>query len=189
MQRAARCAPGAVHLDEEEQVGDAVAPVLSVVALDLSWLGEDRLAHLADEPPRALIEADRRPLRIRRFGIEIEHALHAGDVIRIGLRNAPHVLAPRLQDVYGHAPAHGSRERLACSVSRTNSPANSLESNAPALRAGSNRPSPPAGLTRELAARPRTRLLAERRLGVAKHETALGPAFIRASLIEAGTSS
>ena len=81
--------------------------ILAVVALELAGHGRDRLAHLADELGRALVEADHRPLRIGRFGIEVEHILHAGDVFAVDLRNAPHVLAPGLEVVFGQAPAHG----------------------------------------------------------------------------------
>ena len=96
-----------VGVEEDEQIGRAVALVLAVVALDLPRLGRDRLAHLADELGRALIEADDRALRIGRFGIEVEYILHAGDVFGIHLWNAPHVLAPRFDLVFSQSPAHG----------------------------------------------------------------------------------
>src|SRR5262249_14461955 len=44
--------------------------------------------------------------RLGLLGIEVEHVLHAGDVIGIDLRNAPHVLAPRLEVIFGQTPAH-----------------------------------------------------------------------------------
>ena len=100
-------APGAVRIEEDEQVGGTVAPVFAVVALDLSGLGRDRSAHLADELDRALVEADHRPQRVRRLGIEIEHVLHAGDVIGVDLRDAPHLPAPGLEIVVDQASAHG----------------------------------------------------------------------------------
>ena len=56
---------------------------------------------------RALVEADRRTLRIGWFGVEVEYVLHAGDILAVHLRDAPHVLAPRLEVVLGQAPAHG----------------------------------------------------------------------------------
>src|SRR4029077_16557913 len=99
-------APGAVHVQEHEQVRGAVAPVLAVVALDLSRRGRDRLAHLADELDRALVEADHRSFRIGRFAVEIEYILHTGDGFRIDLRNATHVLAPRLEMVLGEPATH-----------------------------------------------------------------------------------
>ena len=110
-------APGAVRVEEHEQVGGAVAPVLAVVALDLPGLGRDRPAHLADELDRALVEADHRPLRVGRLGIEIEHVLHAGDVIGIDLRNAPHLPAPRLEIVLGQSV--GARSRATGSRARS----------------------------------------------------------------------
>ena len=100
-------APGSMHVEEDEQIGRSIALVLAVVALELSRLGRDRLPHLADELGRALVETDDRALRIGRFGVEIEHILHAGDVLAVDLRNAPHVLAPRLEVVFGQPPAHG----------------------------------------------------------------------------------
>jgi hypothetical protein len=71
-------APGPMHIEEDEQVGRPIALVFAVVALKLP-----------------------------RLGIEVEHILHAGDVLAVHLRNAPHVLAPGLEVVFGQAPAHG----------------------------------------------------------------------------------
>jgi sarcosine oxidase gamma subunit len=71
-----------------------IALILAVTALDLARLGRDRLADLADELSWALVETDHRALRIGLFGVEVEHVLHAGDVLAIDLRNAPHVFAP-----------------------------------------------------------------------------------------------
>ena len=88
------------------RVRGPVALVFAVVALKLTRLGRDRLAHLADELDRALVEADHRPLWVGRLGVEIEHVLHAGDVIGVDLGNAPHLLAPRLEIVLGQAVAH-----------------------------------------------------------------------------------
>jgi hypothetical protein len=90
-----------VCVEEDEEVDRSIAPILAVIALELPRLGRDRLTHLADELGRALIEADHRPLRIGRLAIEVEHILHARDVLAIDLGNAPHVLAPGLQVVLG----------------------------------------------------------------------------------------
>ena len=100
-------APGLMHVEEDEQIGRTVALILAIVALDLARLGRDRLADLADELGRALVETDDRVLRVGRFGIEIEHILHAGDIFSIDMRNTPHVLAPGLEVVFGQTPAHG----------------------------------------------------------------------------------
>ena len=99
-------APGPMHVEEDEQVGGAIALILAIVALELARLGLDRLANLADELDRTFIKRDHRTLTIGLFGIEVEDILHAGDVAAVNLRNAPHVLAPRLEMVLGQAPAH-----------------------------------------------------------------------------------
>ena len=62
------------------------------------------MSGLADELYRALVEAGHRRLRVG-LGIGIEHIVHAGDVLGIDLRNAPH-LPPRVQIVLGQASAH-----------------------------------------------------------------------------------
>ena len=139
-------APGVVHVEEDEQVRCAVAPVLAVVALDLSRLGRDRLAGLADELDRALVEADHRPLRISRLGVEIEHVFHAGDVIRVDLGNAPHVLAPRLEFVLGQTPTHCLRDRLSCVVTSTSASASSSSVHRARPAGGLSRRSPPTKL-------------------------------------------
>ena len=50
-------APGPMHIDADEEIDGAVAAVLVIVALELARFGRDRLAHLADELDRALVEA------------------------------------------------------------------------------------------------------------------------------------
>lgn len=45
--------------------------------------------------------------RPRLLGIEVEHILHAGDVLGVDLGDAPHVLLPRLEMVLGQASADG----------------------------------------------------------------------------------
>jgi len=95
-----------MRIEGDEEIDGAVAAILVIVALALSGLGRDRLAHLADQLDGGLVEADQRSGGIRRLGVEIEHVLHAGDVIRVDLGNAPHVFAPRLELVLGQTPAH-----------------------------------------------------------------------------------
>ena len=95
-----------MSVEEDEQVDRAVAPILAVVAFELTRRGWDRLARFADQLGRALVEAHHRPPRIGGFGIEVEDILHAGDVGAVNLRNAPHVLAPRLEVVFGQTPPH-----------------------------------------------------------------------------------
>ena len=93
-------APGPMGIDEYEQVSSPVALILAVVTLDLARLSRNRLAHLADELGRALIETDHWALPIGFFSIEIEHILHAGNVFGIDLWNAPHVFAPGLEVIF-----------------------------------------------------------------------------------------
>ena len=85
-----------MDVKEDEQVGGSVALILAVIALELARLGRDRLADLANELDRALVEADHPAFRIEQFGIEIKHILHPSDVFGIDPRYAPHVLAPGL---------------------------------------------------------------------------------------------
>ena len=73
-------APGPVDVEKDEQVDRAVAPILVVVALELARLGWDRLADLANQLGRALVEADHRALCVGGLGVEVEDILHAGDV-------------------------------------------------------------------------------------------------------------
>ena len=171
-------APRPVHVEEDEQIGGAVAAVLAVVALELARLGRDRLAHLADELDRALVEADHRPLRVGRFGIEVEHILHAGDIFGVDLGNAPHVLAPRLEIVLGQAPAHRlARQALVCGQldqrirQQFQRPAGAARRRA---RAG-GRHQQSFLLAGELALCARARLLAQRPLQVAFDKAPLGP--------------
>src|SRR5436190_24096333 len=94
-------APGTVGIDGNEEIGGAVAPILAIEALQLTGLGGDRWANLADELDRALVEADDWALRIWSLCIEVEHVLHPSDIFGIDLRDAPHVLAPGPQIVLG----------------------------------------------------------------------------------------
>src|SRR5690348_15687898 len=99
-------APRSVRIEEDKQINRAIAPILTVVASRLAGHSRDRLPHFADELGWALVEADHRPLRIRRFSVKIEYILHAGDIGAIHLRDAPHVLTPGLQLILCQAPAH-----------------------------------------------------------------------------------
>src|SRR5215472_10077458 len=77
-----------------------------IVAPALAWLGRDRLAHLANELGGALIKADHRTLWIGGFGIEVEDILHARNVFAVYLWNAPHLLAPGFELIFGQSPTH-----------------------------------------------------------------------------------
>ena len=59
----------------------------------------------------------------RRLGIEIEHVLHAGDVVGVDLRDAPHLRRDGLRSASAKRRRTVSRDRLSCAVSLTISPA------------------------------------------------------------------
>jgi len=99
--------PGAANRIPKIEIGGGNGQTSAIVALELARLGQNRRPYLADELGRALIETNYRALRIGRFGIEVEHILHAGNVFAIDLRNTPHILAPRLEVILGQAPTHG----------------------------------------------------------------------------------
>src|SRR5262245_27191355 len=96
-----------MDVEEDEQIGGAIALVLAIIALQLPWLGLDRLANLADELGRAFVETDHRALPIGLLSIEVEYIFHAGNELAVDLWDAPHVLAPGLELVFRQAPAHG----------------------------------------------------------------------------------
>src|ERR1700719_1789476 len=98
-------APRPMHVDAHEEIDGAVTAVLVIVTFELTRLGRDWLAYLADQLNRALVEADHRPLGVGRFGIEVEHVFHAGDILAVDPGNAPHILAPGLETVFGQPPA------------------------------------------------------------------------------------
>ena len=100
-------APRAMGIDEDEEIDGAVAAILLVEALEPSGCGRDRLARFADKLGGAFVEADHGPLRVMLLGIEVEHILHAGDVLGVDLGDAPHVLLSRLEMVLGQASADG----------------------------------------------------------------------------------
>src|SRR5262249_26768365 len=171
-----------------EQVGGSVAPILAIAALKLARLGWDRRANLADELDRALVETDHWAFRIGRFGIEIEHILHPSNVFGIDLRNAPHVLAPWLQVVFGQAPAHSFPRDACVSGEADQFTRQKLKRPARAARGRartSGRDQKRFLFARELTARARARLFPERRLHVAEHEAARGPVPSRAAHADA----
>src|SRR6202035_1122906 len=87
-------APGTMHVEENEEIDRTIATILVIVTFELTRPGRDGLTDLADELHRTFVEAHDRSLGIGRFGIEIKHVLHPGDVFAIDLWNAPHVFAP-----------------------------------------------------------------------------------------------
>ena len=99
-------APGAMGVDEDEQSGCSIAPLLVVITLRPARCGRDKLTRLADELHRALVEADHGPFRIGILGVKVEHVLHAGHVGAVDLGHASYVASPGLEGVLGQAPAH-----------------------------------------------------------------------------------
>ena len=69
-----------------EQVGDAVALVLVIVAGRLSWFGRNRLARLGDQLFGSFVETNQRPLGIARFPVGFQHVFHRRDEGRVGVR-------------------------------------------------------------------------------------------------------
>ena len=63
-------APGAMGIEEDEEIDDAVAAILVIEAFGPSRCGRDRLARFADELGGAFVEADYRPFRVRLLGIK-----------------------------------------------------------------------------------------------------------------------
>ena len=100
-------APGSVGVEEDKEIGRAVAPIFAVETLQLSRPGGNGQARLADDLGRAFVEADDRALWVWLLVVEIEHILHAGDVFGVDLGNAPHVLAPRLEVILQKPAADG----------------------------------------------------------------------------------
>lgn len=172
-------APAPIWIEGDEEIGSAVAAILVIVALASSWLGRDRLAHLADQLDGGLVEANQGPLRIRRFSIEIEHIFHASDIFAIDMGNAPHVPTPWLEVVLGQPATHGLA-RQAVVIGELDHRVGQKRQR-PAFAAGGRLGACGCHqqglfLAGQLALRARTRLLAQGPLQIAFHEAALGPA-------------
>ena len=167
-------APWPMDVDTDEEIDGAVAAVLAIVAFELARFG---LADLADELDRALVEADHRPVGIGRLGIEVEHVFHAGDVFAVELGNAPHILAPRLEAVFGQPPAHRLARQALVVGQLDHRPGQNSSVQRASLRGTRAGGCHQQGflLAGELALRPRTRLLAQRPLQIAFYEAPLGP--------------
>src|SRR6202045_3746331 len=170
--------PGTMHVEDDEEIDGAVAAVLVIVAFDLARLGRNWLAHLADELDWAFIEADDWSLGIRRFGVEIEHVFHAGNVFAIDLRNAPHVLVPWVYVIFGQPPTNRLvRQALMLGELDHRAGPQLQGPSGPTLRMirAGRRHQQGFFLAGELALRPGTRLFAQRPLQIAFHEAPLGP--------------
>src|SRR6185295_16022983 len=173
-----------MHVEENEEIDRTIATILVIVTFKLTRPGRDGLPRLADELHRAFVEAHHRPLGVRRLGVEVEHVLHAGDVFAIDLRNAPHVLAPGLEAIFGQAPPNGLVRQAPVFGELDHRACQQLERPAGAAFRGTG-----AGrryqqgffLDREFAFRPGTRLVAQRPFQIALHEAALDPVHGRAA--------
>src|SRR5271156_4360627 len=177
-------APWPMHVDANEEIDGAVAAILTIVSFELAWRGGDRLTDLADELDRALVEADHRPVGIGRFGIEVEHVFHAGDIFAIDLWNAPHIPAPGLETVFGQPSAHRLARQALVPGERDHGIGQQSQRPAGATlgRAGAGRCHQQGFLLAgELALRSRTRFLAQRQFQIAFHKTPLGPVYGRAA--------
>src|SRR5947207_585914 len=171
-------APGAMHVEEHEEIDRAIATILVIVTFEPPRLGRNRLTRLADELHRAFVEAHHRPLGIGRRGIQVEHVLHAGDVFAVDLRNAPHVLAPGLEAIFGQAPPSRLMRQALVFGELDHRTCQQLKRPAVTAfwRTGAGRRHQQGFfLDREFALRPGPRLVAQRPLQIAFHEASLGP--------------
>src|SRR6202163_595947 len=171
-------APGTMQVEENEEIDRTIATILVIVTFELTRPGRDWLTYLADELHRAFVEAHHRPLGIGRFGIEVEHVLHAGDVFAIDLRNAPHVFTPGLEAIFGQAPPNRLVRQALVLGELDHRPCQQLKRPAGAAlgRAGTDcRHQQGFFLARKFALRSGTRLFAQRPLQIAFHAASLGP--------------
>src|ERR1700722_8120254 len=97
---------GPVRVEEHEQIGRAIAPILVIFPLRRAWACWDRLAYLTDQLSWAFVEANHRMRWVGFFSIEVENILHSSDIAAVDLRDAPHIPPPWLQIVLGQTPAH-----------------------------------------------------------------------------------
>src|ERR1700730_8696741 len=170
--------PGSVGVEKDEQVDRPVASILAVIALMLPRHGRDRLPYLTDELGRALVETDNRALRIRRLRIQVEHILHSSDVLAVDMRNAPPVLAPRLEVVFGQPTAHcfpGDAVVLGESDQFIRQQLQGPTGATLRWVGTGGRDQQGFLFSREFAGRARTRLFAQCLFQIAHHEAALGP--------------
>ena len=133
---------------------------------------------LADELGRAFVEADHRRQRIRRLRIEIQHILHARDVLAIDLGNAPHGPTPGFELVLRQPSSHRLAREIIMIGEFDHLIGQEFERPAGASRrrrrAGGRRQKGRL-LGRELTFGSRTRLVAEGAVEVAFDKAALGP--------------
>src|SRR5215467_5077886 len=107
-----------MRVEEDEQIGSAIALVLAIVALQLARLGLDRPANLADELDRAFVETDHRALAIGLFSMRATNSPSTCGMHHMSLRQGLSSFSARRRRTV-------SRERSSCSVSLTSSSARS----------------------------------------------------------------
>src|SRR6266849_8173664 len=89
--------PGAGGVEKHEDVGGAISHVLVVDACRLPWFRGDGHARLADKLARCLVEADHWAALVQSLSVKLKDVFHPGDELGVDLRDAPHLLLPRLQ--------------------------------------------------------------------------------------------
>jgi hypothetical protein len=113
-----------------------------------------------------------------RFGIEVENVFHAGDIFAIDPGNAPHILAPGLETVFGQPAAHRLARQALMLGELDHGVGQKLQcpTGAALRRARAGRRHQQSFLLAgELALRSRAWLLTQCPLQIAFHEAPLGP--------------
>ena len=93
-------APTGQRLNRQEQIADAVAFVLVVLALRLAWVDRQAAARRAVQFLAGFVQADHGPLGVVGPGIDLQHVFHLGDVLGGRLADAPGLYPPRLEFVF-----------------------------------------------------------------------------------------
>src|SRR3954469_10493918 len=117
--------PPRTSLAEGEEVRHPTSPVLIVEALCPSGLSRDGRARLRDELLTLLVEVNHPAQLVVGLGVEVEHLLHAGDVLRRDRRDTPLLLQPRLDPLFFSTRRTVSCEQLSASPHSTTRPASS----------------------------------------------------------------
>ena len=92
--------PARQRLTGQEQVADALPPVLVVLPQRNSGPGRQRWPRISQQLGRGLVEAYHRPSGVIGFGVEVQQVLHVGHELRAHLGNAPFLLLPGLESVF-----------------------------------------------------------------------------------------
>ena len=92
--------PARQRLTGQEQVADALPPVLVVLPQRNSGPGRQRWPRLGQQLGLGLVKADHRPSGVIRFVVQVQHVLHVGHELGAHLGDAPFLLLPRLESVF-----------------------------------------------------------------------------------------